>query len=347
MARPMSHTYVLLSLLAATGCASTYGLEDLDQESFGLAQVEEFDEPRVGQREPRPGRSGPRPAANPTPYGFWGLNGHTDAEGLSDVQSQFGAVTFQVANENPTWTISTLLPMVRASGMTVTLRLAGDHSYYTTSGDFDLEAWMDRIDAWADSDLLTFIDDGTLAGHMILDDIHTFSGADPTGDQLDEMARYSAEVLPGLLTFVRCQASTMPTPSYGSYRNLDASINQYQAVDGAIADYYAEELAAATELDLGIINGLNIADGGDGRSGQPGWRTGRYAMSAAEVIEYGSTLAAMPGLGMFLNWEYDGEEAWSDGTIGDDYFNRPAMQRALRRLGGIVASVERTPLQRD
>ncbi len=336
---------ILLTFAAATGCASTYGLDELDDDTSDLVGADDLELSDLDLRE---ARRGPRPAADPTPYGYWGMNEYVTAEGLADVQSRLSGVTFQVANEAPTWTVNTLLPMVSDAGMTVTLRLAGDHGGYTTSaGSFDLDAWKDKIDVWVGSGVQAWIDDGTLTGHMILDDIHNFSGADPTGDQLDEMARYSAEVLPGLMTFVRCQASTMPTPSYGRYQHLDASVNQYQSVDGTIEDYYAEELAAATELDLGIINGLNIADGGDGRSGQPGWRSGRYAMSAAEVIEYGSALAAMPGLGMFLNWEYDGSEAWSDGTIGAEYFNRPGMQRSLRRLGGIVAAVERTPLQRD
>lgn len=316
-------------------------------------------DPLPGEEEPTPtdtgapaedtgGGIGSGEAPAGIPYGYWGLNGYVSASGLADVSDRLRAGTFQVANESPTWTVRTLLPMVRDAGMTVTLRMAGDHGSYTTSGgSFDLEAWKDRVDLWAGSGVQAFIDDGTLVGHMILDDIHNFSGADPTGDQLDEMARYSKEVLPGLMTFVRCQASTMPEPTAGVYVHLDASVNQYQSGDGEIEGYVAEELAAATALDLGIINGLNIADGGDGSSGQPGWRSGRYAMSADEIREYGSLLAAMPGVGMFLNWEYDGDEAWSDGTIGADYFDQPALQAALVELGGIVAAVERTPLLRE
>lgn len=308
-----------------------------------------------GDSEPDPygdsgsiGEDGSPDPTTPVPYGYWGLNDYVSSTGLSDVRTRLVASVFQVANEDPTWTVGTLLPMVQAAGMTVTLRMTGGPGYYTDSrGNFDLAQWKEALAAWEDSGVQEFIDDGTLVGHMLLDDIHNFSGSDPTGDELDEMARYSKELLPGLMTYVRCQASTMPPPSAGRYVHLDASVNQYQAVDGAIDDYYAEELAAAEALDLGIINGLNIADGGDGSSRQPGWRSGRWAMSADEIVEYGRILADMPGLGMFLNWEYDGVEAWSDGTIGADYFDQPEVQAALVELGEYVSTIEATELRRD
>lgn len=376
------HHLAWLVLLGATACAPATALDE--GEEHGLGAEEEADPVRMPWW---PAREGTRPwrdplgggssdggtsdggtsdggtsdggtsdggtsdgevVATPTPYGYWGLNGYVSDDGLADVHARLGAAVFQVANENPTWTVGTLLPMVQEAGMTVTLRMTGGPSYYTDSrGNFDLELWKDRLDAWVGSGVQDYIDDGTLVGHMLLDDIHNFTGSDPTGDELDEMARYSKELLPGLMTYVRCQASTMPTPTGGTYLHVDASVNQYQAVDGAIEDYYAEELAAAEELDLGIINGLNIADGGDGSSGQPGWRSGRWAMSADEIVEYGELLADMPGLGMFLNWEYDGEEAWSDGTIGADYFDQPEIQAALVELGTYVSGIERTELRKE
>ena len=63
----------------------------------------------------------------------------------------------------------------------------------------------------------------------------------------------------------------------------------------------------------------------------------RWAMSPAEITQYGSVLARVPGCGMFLNWEYDSEERWSDGSTGAPYFDRPELQGALLRLAGVVA----------
>lgn len=271
-------------------------------------------------------------------YGYWGLNGYTSASGFADVQSRLAANVFQVACSTPDYCVNTLLPMVRDAGFKATFRMTPSHDSFTTSGDFDLDLWKAELDAWEGYDVQEFIDDGTLVGHMVLDDIRTFDSTNPNGDELDEMARYSKEMFPGLMTYVRERANRMPVPSSGEYVYLDACVNQYETLHGDVVTYAAEQEATALGMNLGVINGLNIADGGDGSSGQAGWRSGFYAMSAAEITEYGNVLAAVPSMGMFLNWEYDGNEAWSDGTIGSDYFDQPEFVSALTDLAVVVGS---------
>jgi hypothetical protein len=175
---------------------------------------------------------------------------------------------------------------------------------------------------------------------MLLDDIGTFEGRSPTGNDLDEMARYSKEVLPGLKAAVREEAARMPHPAVGHYLFVDAAFNQYVSWYGDVEEYALINEAAARSLGLELVNGLNIADGGDGSSGQPGWSEGRYAMSAEEIVAYGHVLSAVPGCAMLLAWEYDGEELWSDGSVGSDYFDRPENTEALRWLARRLAGEE-------
>ena len=172
---------------------------------------------------------------------------------------------------------------------------------------------------------------------MLIDDITEFEGTGPTAAELDEMARYSKELMPGLMTFVRQKASEMPVPDGGRYVYVDAQVNQYEAMEGSVEYYAAHEAERAAALNLGVINGLNIADGGDGSSGRPGYRTAHYPMTATEITTYGGVLAAVPSCGMFLNWEYDDEEQWSDGTIGAEYFKQADLQAALLALSTVVA----------
>lgn len=291
-----------------------------------------------------------RTKAAPTPilFGFWGLNGYHTTEGLADVQTRFNATVFQVASGSGTnYTINTFLPAVKAAGMNVTLRLSGSQDEYTTEGSFDLEKWKTSVSRWEDTNLQSYVDDGTLVGHMLLDDIDTYSVTDATAADLEEMARYSKEILPGLMTYVRQKCNRMPTPSVnaGQYIYVDNCVNQYTNYqgysDGPIADYVIAQKAAADSLGLGVINGLNIANGGDGSSGQTGWSSGKYAMSAEEITEYGEPLLAMPDVQMFLMWEYDGDELWYDTTdaisTGDEYFNQPELQAALAGLGELAA----------
>lgn len=279
------------------------------------------------------------PVPPPTPYGFWGLNGFVNPDGLEEIKGRLGLTIFQSATSDPRYAVNHMLPMVRSAGLKVTLRLTDDHEAYTNAaGDFDLTAWKVQLSRWDASGVQEFIDDGTLAGHMLLDDIKNFSGRDPDAADLEEMARYSKQLMPGLMTFVRIQASEMPAPASARYLWVDAAVNQYEVLEGAVDLYAAFEESEAQRLGLGVINGLNIADGGDGSSGQAGYRARHWAMSASEILRYGRVLARVPSCGMFLNWEYDAQEQWFDGTIGADYFVQPELQAALVELGTLVAS---------
>jgi hypothetical protein len=268
-------------------------------------------------------------------------------EGFQDVQQRFGITGFQVAYSDPAGTVQTLLPMVRAAGWRVTLRLTEDHHAYTTAeGDFDLAAWKAQLSQWRGSGIQEFVDDGTLAGHMLLDDITNFEGHDPDAAELDEMARYSQELMPGLMTFVRQKATGMPVPAGGTYRWVDAAVNQYEAMEGDVSRYARQQEVRARALGLGVINGLNIADGGDGSAGRPGYREGHYPMTAAEIATYGGVLARVPSCGIFLSWEYDGQDRWSDGTNGAEYFDQPELQAALAALSALFVTQVPVPLPR-
>lgn len=278
-----------------------------------------------------PEETGPAPY-----YGFWGLNGYVTPKGFEEMKGRVGLTVFQAANEDPVWTVGTLLPQVRAAGLHVTLRLTGDHEYYTEAGGFSLGAWKARLAEWRGSGLQPFIDDGTLVGHMLLDDVVNWDGYDPTAADFEEMARYSKDLFPGLMTFVRQKATDLPVPAGGRYQWVDAQVNQYEAMEGPVERYAVDQAARARLLGLGVINGLNIADGGDGSSRQPGYRAKHWAMSADEITRYGEALARVPSCGMFLNWEYDAQEEWHDGTIGATWFQRPDLQAALLALGARV-----------
>lgn len=271
-------------------------------------------------------------------YGFWGLNGFWETPSLLDMHQRTGMSLYQVACADPVIALQIMLPQARAAGIRMTLRMTGDHGRYTRSdGRFDLHAWKAQLSPWAGTGVQEFIDDGTLVGHMLLDDIHTFPGGGPDAAEIEEMARYSKSILPNLMTYVRERATAMPEPRGGQYTVLDACVNQYKNLDGPVEPWAREQAERSRELGLGIINGLNLCDGGDGRSGQPGWRKDRWAMSAEEITAYGTVLAQVEGMGMFLNWEYDAEEPWTDGSIGADYLRQPEHEQALRELGELVA----------
>ena len=76
------------------------------------------------------------------------------------------------------------------------------------NGTFTMQGWKDSVDRYAAQ--FPFLNQQAVGGrlmHMLLDDIekndrrhHTFTGA-----EMDEMARYSREKIPNLLTMMRAQ----------------------------------------------------------------------------------------------------------------------------------------------
>lgn len=336
MRTPGSTVLVAVAVAASVACAGT----PVDK-SGGKQALS------AGAAAASAGGPAARPSASTAPrYGFWGLNGYVSPAGFADVKARLGVTIFQVASSDPRWAVAELLPMVKAAGLTVTLRMTDDHEAYTVNGDFNVDAWKAQVARWRGSGVQAYIDDGTLAGHMLLDDVTNFEGHDPTASELDEMARYSKELMPGLMTFVRQKATALPSPEGGRYRYVDAAVNQYEVMEGDVREYATHQATRAQELGIGVINGLNIADGGDGSSGRPGYRAGHHPMTAAEIRTYGDVLVRVPTCGMFLNWEYDGEEQWSDGTIGAVYLDDPEIQAALAGLAVQLARHRAVPLLR-
>lgn len=330
----------LLVAAALAGCTSR--ATGPDEPLRGQVDADEPEARGLFEAVPGPGL----PPEHP-PFGFWGLNGFVNPRGLSRTKERLGLEIFHTSHMLPDQVVYELLPMARRQGVRVSLRLTGGHEHYRTwKGDFDLEAWKAIMERWRHPKIGRFIEDGTLFAHMLLDDIHNFSGTDPTAEELDEMARVSEEILPGLLTFVREEATEMPVPRSGRYQHLDAIVNQWRSRDGDPRGWARAQETRARELDLRVINGLNIANGGDGQSGQPGWQEGRWAMSAGEIRFAGKAMTDIDSLGMFLCWEYDGEERWSDGSVGSDYFDQPELTEALFELGERVQARPYVELQR-
>lgn len=282
------------------------------------------------------------------PFGFWGLNGYDTAEGYNYVKNNFNADVYQVYSSGPNYNLNTLLPMVKNANMKISLNITGNYSDFAdTEGNFDITLWKNALDHYFNNPdtaiaMQEYVDNNTIIGVMLLDDIYNFIGKDPTAEELEQMACDIKENI-NTMTWVREDINDNLVLEDASFQFncLDAFGFQYSTRKGSIADYINDQQQAADNLNVDIVAGLNIADGGDGSSSQQGWSgTGYYAMSADEITTYGEAmLDRMDNVIMFLMWEYDGEEYWPDGTIGSDYFNQPELQRALYNLGNNTKNI--------
>lgn len=218
----------------------------------------------------------------------------------------------------PTWTatlrgasvgaVVKYLQIARERGSRVFIQFAGGRDkYLDAQGNFSLAKWKDRVAPYKSVDLSSYIADGTLAGHYLVDepeDASRWNGKPIAFTELEEVARYSKEVFPELTTIVR----VVPTWLQGApsrWVHLDAAWAQYRASKGDVKVYRDTQVAAAKSQGLGLMFSLNVLDGGDGSSGRGGTTSGRHNMSALELATYGKALLEAPyGCGLLM-WRED------------------------------------------
>ena len=158
---------------------------------------------------------------------------------------------------------------------------AGDEQVFMGPGTaFNLQAWKDTLDNHAQpfnldgtssfyDDFLPYIQDGTFQGHQMLDDLAAFQPTITQAD-IDSMAAYSKKRFPLLPTAVRARPTQLKTwaPPCSTcaggkkpYGVLDMGWAQYHGRNGDPTIYRDAEIAAAKDMQLGMLIGINITQG--------------------------------------------------------------------------------------
>ncbi len=185
---------------------------------------------------------------------------------------------------------------------------------------FSLTKWKERVARYRSFDLSSYIADGTLMGHFILDepnDRTNWNGDVVTPAELDEMARFSKELWPDLIAIVRAWPADLE--GY-QFRYLDAAWAQYHSRFGSIDDFVAGRVAQAKASRLALVGGLNVLAGG-GRDGIPGYLGERLAMTASMVRTWGGAILDEPYFCAFFMYMYN-----------KDYLARPDISAAMAEL---------------
>lgn len=213
------------------------------------------------------------------------------------------------------------LEAARGKSARLFISFTGSDVFNRDENGFSLAKWTQRMDRFLGVDLTPYIADGTIVGHLILDepqDKSNWNGHRVSQADIEAMAKHSKEVWPAMPTVIR----VFPDYLQGyQYPHLDALRIQYLHRFGSIEDFIATHIQGAKALGLKIIGGLNLLSGGSGASGIPGARHGMYAMSADEIRSWGGRFLSEPYLCGFLMWEYD-----------STYFSRPDIQGAMSEL---------------
>jgi len=185
------------------------------------------------------------------------------------------------------------------------LNLAGEAR--NPDGTFSLTTWKTLIDRYKGLNFTSYVTDGTLIGHFLIDEPHfqsRWGGKIVPQATVEAMAQYSKQIWPNLITVVNAPPSWLAAATI-PYTHLDAGWAMYMSNMGSNTALWASnQVAAAKRKGLGVFAGLNVLDGGNGSSGFHGNYPGKWAMSAAELRKYGTAIFAQTYVCGFAMWKY-------------------------------------------
>ncbi len=187
------------------------------------------------------------------------------------------------------------LSAIRARGGRVVIAFSGSPKYYRDGGRFSLSKWKARVNRFRGANLSSFIKDGTIIGHYMIDepnDPANWRGHPVSPGTLEEMAKFSKQLWPNMATIVR----TEPRYLSRNHRYLDAAWAQYLSRKGSPESYLRKNISDAQSRRLGLIVGLNVLKGGKPNGSR---------MTASEVQSWGSAMLNSTYPCAFISWTYD------------------------------------------
>ena len=199
---------------------------------------------------------------------------------------------------DPSTTVSDL-SAIKSRGGKVVLMLAGAENYYKDAdGHFSFTKWKARIDRFKNINFSSYIKDGTVIGHYMIDepqDPANWNGTRVSQSTLDAMAKYSKQLWPGMVTIVRSTPDYLAAYS-GTYQYLDASWGQYLIFRWPdVSAWISSNVSKSKSKGLALIVGMNVIDGGS-KKGTP--------MTASQIKSYGSAILNNSYPCAFVSWQY-------------------------------------------
>jgi hypothetical protein len=207
------------------------------------------------------------------------------------------------------------LAAIKASGGKIMLDLSGGQKYLKDSdGHFSLTKWKQRVDRFKAINFSSYVKDGTIVGHFLLDepnDKTNWNGTQVAPSTVEAMAKYSKQNWPDMVTLVRTWPDYLDDWS-GTYQYLDAAWAMYthdRFPD--ISSFVSTNVSKAQAEGLALVVGLNIMKGGNNGS----------QMTASQVKTWGSTLLSSSYPCAFIDWKYN-----------SDYLSTSSMKDAMNYL---------------
>lgn len=262
------------------------------------------------------------------PFGIWG----TPADSICKTGYSGGIVPVREAVE--------LVPMLdRAKRCRVRIVLAPPQGKLRDTKGLSVQAATTELGKWDWPNVCEYATDGTALGWNLGDDLtDTKWGAYTVRVRLlkwDSIMTFVRSKCPAGANMLRFRPSQID--DYPALKELDVLSLQYTGPrrHGPPAAILAAEVAIAKRLNVGLVVGLNLLDGGCGPASTgdclpgimgtsaKGTKPGLFQMSADEVKKYGEIMIADPYPCTFLGWGYG---------YGESFFGEAANRLALDSL---------------
>jgi hypothetical protein len=274
-------------------------------------------------------------------YGMW----------FDDISESGGAMPPMVdftGNEGSGDIISDL-STAKSRGVRCILKITGGPNQSKDAlGHFSVTSWKNKMDeAYAANTVQqwhNFVLDGTLLGHLLVDDAKTgspiWNGVPPTPDEMDSLAAYSKSRWSMLPTVMRIDNIWL-ADNKSNWTNLDYAWCQWHSRFGSALPWFTNNVNNGRESGLGTLLAFNLLHGGSGDTepwtftGSGGGGTGAV-MSPQEIDAIAGSVSVLTTVIGVMGW------AAGNGPFDttDFYTTGSGIQAALGRLA--AASIGKT-----
>ncbi len=219
-----------------------------------------------------------------------------------------------------------VLDTAHANGLRVLTHLTGGRSgFQNADGSFNLDMWKAQLDEWRGSNLQKYIDNGTVIGHVMIDEPQdtngNWGGHVFKYEDLEAAAAYSKSIWPNLPTGAGTNPVWLSSASF-TWSAFDFAITPYTARKGDPQAFLNSQASAAQAEGLALYTSINVLHGGN----TPG-----SAVTADQLRSWGTLFINDPrNCGLTL-WK------WDQGDNGG-FFSSPDIAGVLAELSALAAT---------
>jgi hypothetical protein len=206
------------------------------------------------------------------------------------------------------------------AGMRIVVSLTTSARSKNADGTFSLTKWKAQVDAYRGLGLGSFVSNRTMYAHYLVDQPNCaacWGGRAISWETVEEMARYSKSIWPGLATTVRAAPTVLAGASF-RWTYLDAGWAQYNTRRGDARSFVANEAAAAQAEGLGLIVGANFLESAGANSA---------SMTSSQIKAVGTALAKSASVCALVGWKYSAS-----------YLGQPGIRQAFDSVATVAKS---------